>query len=116
MGPAATAFTRTPRGLYSAVQLWVMDARAALVAPYAAPAGKPIRRQQLRSRPGSYARQRARSRQATRRRQGQYECRHCRAGTRRTRRTVSPMSAMSNTTDAPVRVLADGSQIPLLGL
>ena len=33
MGPAATALTRTPRGLYSAVQPWVRDARAALVAP-----------------------------------------------------------------------------------
>src|ERR1700694_27201 len=43
MGPAATALTRTPRGLYSAVQLCVSDARAALVAPYAAPLGKPIR-------------------------------------------------------------------------
>src|SRR5712691_6095202 len=43
MGPAAIAFTRTPRGLYSAVQLCVIESRAALVAPYAAPEGKPIR-------------------------------------------------------------------------
>src|SRR6266852_3077803 len=43
MGPAATAFTRTPRGLYSAVQLRVIESRAALVAPYAAPEGRPMR-------------------------------------------------------------------------
>src|SRR5712692_10053323 len=43
MGPAATAFTRTPRGLYSAVQLCVIESRPALVAPYAAPEGGPMR-------------------------------------------------------------------------
>src|SRR5712692_10394152 len=43
MGPAATAFTRTPRGLYSAVQLLVIESSAALVAPYAAPDGRPMR-------------------------------------------------------------------------
>src|SRR2546428_14108964 len=43
MGPAATALTRTPRGLYSAVQLCASDASAALVAPYAAPLGNPMR-------------------------------------------------------------------------
>src|SRR5712692_5884404 len=43
MGPAATAFTRTPRGLYSAVQLCVIESRAALVAPYAAPEARPMR-------------------------------------------------------------------------
>src|SRR6202022_2856773 len=43
MGPAATPFTRTPRGLYSAVQLCVIESRAALVAPYAAPDGGPRR-------------------------------------------------------------------------
>jgi hypothetical protein len=41
MGPAATAFTRTPRGLYSAVRLCVIESSAALVAPYAAPEGRP---------------------------------------------------------------------------
>src|SRR6266849_10213128 len=43
IGPAAIEFTRTPRGLYSAVQLCVIESRAALVAPYAAPEGKPMR-------------------------------------------------------------------------
>src|SRR5213594_1882054 len=43
MGPPATEFTRTPRGLYSAVQLWVIESSAALVAPYAAPDGRPMR-------------------------------------------------------------------------
>ena len=41
-GPGATAFTRTPLGLNSAAHAWVIDDRAAFVAPYAAPPASPI--------------------------------------------------------------------------
>src|SRR3989475_9034857 len=41
-GPGAMAFTRTPLGLNSAAQARVIDARAAFVAPYAAPPARPI--------------------------------------------------------------------------
>src|SRR2546426_4181850 len=41
-GPGAMAFTRTPLGLNSAAQARVIDARAAFVAPYAAPPVRPI--------------------------------------------------------------------------